>query len=164
MKTRPMVRIRCARCKKWHKKFRHHVRTGEKIGSKFYCSQKCRDLAQRTGTTFKCATCQKNVWKTPAAQRSKSGNYFCSKHCATIYNNSHVKIGKNHPNYTNGCASYRELALKTYGAKCAKCSYNVRRILEVHHIDGNRDNNSMPNLIVLCPTHHREITLRYSKV
>lgn len=29
-------------------------------------------------------------------------------------------------------------------------------ILDVHHIDGNRDNNNLANLQVLCPNCHRQ--------
>lgn len=30
-----------------------------------------------------------------------------------------------------------------------------RKIVEVHHYDGDRNNNELSNLIPLCPTHHR---------
>ena len=30
-------------------------------------------------------------------------------------------------------------------------------ILEVHHIDGNRDNNILDNLIILCANHHSKV-------
>lgn len=33
------------------------------------------------------------------------------------------------------------------------------RILEVHHIDENRSNNEITNLIILCPICHRYISL-----
>jgi hypothetical protein len=29
------------------------------------------------------------------------------------------------------------------------------KIVDVHHLDENRDNNDIYNLIPLCPTHHR---------
>ena len=35
------------------------------------------------------------------------------------------------------------------------------RILEVHHLDENREHNDISNLSILCPTCHRKITLGY---
>lgn len=77
----------------------------------------------------------------------------CSYSCANTY----FRSGKDHPNYkeelTEG--SYRRRALEYYGAKCLLC--DEYEVTEVHHIDGNRDNNSMDNLVVLCPTHHTKV-------
>ncbi len=38
--------------------------------------------------------------------------------------------------------------------KCQRCGY---AFLEVHHIDGNRENNDLNNLITLCRKCHFEI-------
>lgn len=39
--------------------------------------------------------------------------------------------------------------------KCADCGYKkYPKVLQVHHIDENRKNNSIENLVVLCPTCH----------
>lgn len=41
--------------------------------------------------------------------------------------------------------------------RCAICHYDGERgALEIHHIDGNHDNNSKQNLLVLCTICHRE--------
>jgi len=48
--------------------------------------------------------------------------------------------------------------LKTYRKvtrECVVCSFN--KIVDIHHIDLNKQNNSLKNLIGLCPNHHRMI-------
>ena len=62
------------------------------------------------------------------------------------------------PDYTN----YRKRAFAYLPHKCAVCSFdNDTRILEVHHKNSDRNNNRLSNLIILCPTCHRAITLGY---
>lgn len=52
-------------------------------------------------------------------------------------------------------SDYRERCLEEKGRKCAICGYE-RRIL-AHHIDGDRDNNALTNLVPLCSTCHNRI-------
>jgi 5-methylcytosine-specific restriction endonuclease McrA len=48
-------------------------------------------------------------------------------------------------------------ALERAGFQCESCGYDkIRGVLEIHHIDGDRSNNKMSNLSVLCPTCHKE--------
>ena len=108
---------------------------------------------------LKCANCDRIVFRQNyQLLRSKSGRAFCSKSCSTSYNNR-FKSGKSHPNWNDGISLYRTKAIKAYGALCAACNYNNENVLIVHHIDENRKNNAIENLIVLCPTHHVEIHL-----
>lgn len=106
------------------------------------------------------------MWKPRAeCERSKSGNMYCSRSCANTTNNRIYKQGVNHPNYKGLYTSYRKIALRTYPNKCCVCGYNEDvRILEAHHIDGNRKNTDIENLCLLCPTCHRKITLGYYKL
>ncbi len=50
------------------------------------------------------------------------------------------------------------LLIKLRGHQCEKCKLtewlNMPINLEVHHIDGNRNNNHLDNLILLCPNCH----------
>jgi len=41
----------------------------------------------------------------------------------------------------------------------SECDYCVEEVVEIHHKDGNHRNNKMWNLMVVCPTHHREFHL-----
>jgi len=48
-------------------------------------------------------------------------------------------------------------ALEEANFMCTACGYNkIEGVLEVHHIDGDRRNNVLSNLLVLCPTCHKE--------
>lgn len=44
---------------------------------------------------------------------------------------------------------------KSAGAKCCICEYSKH--IELHHIDGNRNNNSISNIASLCPNCHTEV-------
>lgn len=68
----------------------------------------------------------------------------CSKGCSNTYFRT-----------KDGASSYRDRALKHYGAKCTGCGFTNLLALEVHHKDKNRENNSIENLAVLCANCHR---------
>ena len=56
-------------------------------------------------------------------------------------------------------------ALAYYPNKCSVCNYNEDvSILEVHHIDENRKNNKLENLIILCPNCHKKLTIHKYKL
>jgi 5-methylcytosine-specific restriction endonuclease McrA len=58
--------------------------------------------------------------------------------------------------------NYRKIAFDHLPHKCSVCGFDKDvRLLEVHHIDEDRQNNYLNNLIILCPTCHRGITLGY---
>ncbi len=52
-------------------------------------------------------------------------------------------------------ANYRKLAFDHYAPICAYCGYGVPEILEVAHLDGDRRNNAVENLAVLCCNCHK---------
>ena len=54
---------------------------------------------------------------------------------------------------------YRKLAFATYPHVCAFCGFGILDVLEVAHIDGNRDNNEVANLVILCPNCHKMLDL-----
>ena len=51
--------------------------------------------------------------------------------------------------------AYRKLALSHYAKICAVCGFGIEAILEIAHLDHNRENNDLKNLVVLCPTCHK---------
>jgi Zn finger protein HypA/HybF involved in hydrogenase expression len=53
--------------------------------------------------------------------------------------------------------AYRKLAFDHYHDRvyCAYCGFGIVEILEVAHLDGNRQNNAPDNLAFLCPTCHK---------
>jgi hypothetical protein len=50
---------------------------------------------------------------------------------------------------------YREKCLRTKGRNCVVCG--AADDIVVHHIDGDRDNNQIRNLVPVCKDHHRQI-------
>lgn len=42
--------------------------------------------------------------------------------------------------------------------KCSICEYSNMEALEIHHLDGNHNNNSWSNIVVLCANCHTLIT------
>ena len=54
-----------------------------------------------------------------------------------------------------GRINYRKLAFEQYPPICAYCGFGVPEVLEVAHIDGNRGNNNVKNLVILCPNCHK---------
>lgn len=51
--------------------------------------------------------------------------------------------------------NYRKLAFAHYDPLCAHCGFGVLAVLEVAHLDCNRQNNDIANLVILCPNCHK---------
>ncbi len=66
----------------------------------------------------------------------------CSIKCAAARTRSEQKY-----------KSYQKICYANHKRACVVCGENV--MVEVHHLDSNRENNLPSNLIPLCPTHHR---------
>jgi hypothetical protein len=60
--------------------------------------------------------------------------------------------------YSSGVKSFRKHLLKERDFKCESCNrktWNKKQIpLEIHHVDGDRTNNKLDNLKVLCCNCH----------
>lgn len=121
-----------------------------------YCSKECASLGRRKGKYINCEICKKEVWKMPKAlAHSKSGKYFCSKSCQTHWRNT-TYVGPRHGNWKDGRSiHYRNFLIKSNILKiCKRCEIEDFRLLSVHHIDENRKNNNIKNLVWLCYNCH----------
>lgn len=121
---------------------------------------KQKEENERT-TLVICWYCGKEFYKSNSSlKNSKSGLYFCCREHKDIsqrIENNCIEIHPNH--YNDGKASYRKIAFRNYSHECSNCKWDEdENILEVHHIDGNRQNSKLNNLIILCPTCHRKLT------
>lgn len=141
-------------CKICHKEFYskpYHIRHGYGI----YCSKKCHYLDMRRGKYVTCHICAKEIWKKPKdLKQSKSKLFFCNKSCQTIWRNKEFK-GVKHPNWRGGEHTYKRV-MKENGIKpiCTTCRLTDKRVLIIHHIDHNRKNNILENLMWLCRNCH----------
>lgn len=79
--------------------------------------------------------------KTKTYERAK----FCSRSCA----NSRQEW------WNDNATGYRTIALQHWDHKCAICNFD--KIVAIHHIDEDRNNNDPKNLIPLCPNHHEMV-------
>lgn len=112
-----------------------------------------------TKEQFSCAYCGKEFFRQQSQiKRNKSGYYYCSIECGNRHKNQLRKESGEWDNSVN----YRKKALEEYSHECFVCGWKEDpRILEVHHIDENRENNYVENLCILCPNCHKKITLGY---
>ena len=131
-----------------------------------------------TGKKCSCPECKKIRIEEKKLPRQKVICDYCGKEFEKIYPNNKFNFccrkckdkaqrldsGEKFENlrpdhYNNGLAVYRTKAFREYPHECAICGWNEDiDILEVHHIDSNRMNNSLDNLIILCPNCHRKLT------
>jgi hypothetical protein len=125
------------------------------LSQKHYCSKICLEKSKKKGKLVECFVCKKLVYKKiKNLNLSKSGKYFCSHTCSNICTGERQRA-ENHSNWINGESSYKNLLKRTNSLKeCVLCKKNDIRILCVHHLDKNRKNNKINNLIWLCHNCH----------
>lgn len=116
-----------------------------------YCSRKCyyKAMSQK-GTIIKnCIYCKKEFKTSPYKNKK-----YCSNECKNI-----DKINIYSPKSFTSIRKY--FVYRNFIKECQDCGYNkIKSILGIHHNDENRNNNSIENLIVLCPNCH---SLRHNK-
>jgi hypothetical protein len=120
---------------------------------RIYCSRQCFELSATRNIEVLCEQCGKRCFKKPSALKNNvHRKFFCSRQCKDIaqsFDGGCEEIRPNH--YKTGRASYRQRALRKYGASCRRCGYKeIEKMLDVHHKDGNRAHNQISNLEVLC--------------
>lgn len=110
-----------------------------------YCSRKCYYKAQHLKGTIKyeCQFCNKLFRSSPSHKRK-----FCSKKCV---NNAKISVFDK-PTFQT---VRKYMAKRNLINQCQKCGFKkYKKILGIHHKDKNRNNNSLDNLVVLCPNCH----------
>lgn len=105
-----------------------------------------------------CYRCYRKIsWK-PKLEICKRCNREKPLHakglCKGCYNTVFRLDYNKNWNYQNR----HNIDLETYKKitqKCAICGFE--KIIDLHHLDCNKENNSLNNLIGLCPNHHKMI-------
>ena len=126
-----------------------------------YCSINCSSKGKIKKIKCSCGQCGAEIEKIPSdLKNSKSGLVFCNKSCACAYNNTTLRSGENNPNWKDGShktSNYANKAFRYYKNICSICGFSEQSCLNVHHIDENRENDDIDNLIILCANHHSMI-------
>lgn len=126
-----------------------------------YCSLECRQTISHGSHV--CDQCGETFTRLKSKMaKSKSGFRFCSRECKDLAQRigGIEAIHPAHYGTVTGTTTYRVRAFEEYEHKCSNCGYDeYESLLEVHHIDENRANNSIDNFVILCTMCHRKITL-----
>lgn len=124
-----------------------------------FCSKGCAALSRRSPRVeILCATCGRSSRRMLGKLAgSRSGLYFCNRKCKETGQRIGGLAAIQPPHY--GSAGYnRNFLIRVRGHRCEACagtSWLGRPMpLEVHHIDGNRQNNADSNLQLLCCNCH----------
>lgn len=153
------IKIKCLNCGSLKEKTIYKHRGVPKFCSPV-CGSKYRSKNKRINVN--CSYCgkSKSILKS-TKEKFINRNYYCNRKCKES-----DQSGKNHPNWTGGLGSYRYRAINKYGLKCKtgpQCPLkNIKLpdyMCEVDHKDGNRNNNNIENLQILCIYCHRKKTI-----
>lgn len=125
-----------------------------------HCQQGIIDKQNKI--TVQCTYCGKEIVRTKKqVDKNQTGYFYCSRD----HGNKHKNIIRENNGDFDNSKAYRRRAFSNYPPQCAVCHWDEdERILEVHHKNSDRSNNKVENLIILCPTCHRKITLGYYRL
>ena len=105
-----------------------------------FCGRKCQlESIEKKRVTITCNTCEKVFTVPPCNSHYK----YCSTKCGGI--------GRS----TNDINYYRRKSKRMNGERCYMCIHETA--VDVHHIDADRNNNSVENLVCLCRGCHKRI-------
>lgn len=136
-------------------KYKKQSRQASKSKYEHYCSIGCGNNHNINTNIVECICSHCGILfsrKKSRLKNSKHSVYFCSRECKD-FGQSYIKQIQP-PHYNTGESNYRSKALAAFANKCSICSYADVNALEVHHIDKDRTNNSLNNLIILCANCH----------
>jgi len=135
---------KCTVCKK--NVYRRPIEI-EKSGGKSFCSMKCYGISCRK--EIPCIVCGVLIL-------SGLNKKTCSRSCSNK-NRIGIQYKINRPK--DKVVSIKRIKvrlLKLRGGVCERCNYSKTKILEIHHKNRNRKNNTFENLELLCPNCHAE--------
>ncbi len=119
----------------------------------------CLGCGKRTEHHAKglCFPCYKKQWQPPKIKCKNCGRVR-PHHSFGLCNTCNTRL--NHYDKVLAYNAKKSFGLdletfKRFTKECVACGFN--RIVELHHLDGDKDHNSKENLIPLCPNCHKMI-------
>jgi len=96
-----------------------------------------------------------NFWKDGIAWNSKGRKWIKCREHPMAMKNGYITWER------NILEEYYGEQLELIGCQYKDCTIDF--VLEIHHIDGNRENDNVDNLVILCPNHHKAIERKVLK-
>jgi hypothetical protein len=129
--------------------------------SRKFCSPECGNKSRRKQIELTCFTCSRRYTRVPskAYGRSKNNVSFCSNACKYSVQNldcpNAPALPKHYGTSDGRSSNYRRRrsSLEKLSKGCF-CGEKRIFLLTIHHIDGNRSNNSQDNLECVCANCH----------
>ena len=152
---RVKTKLICTHCNKQYESSCKHSK---------YCNSICSSKSRlKEVVSVECGNCN-NSFNKKKNKINKSYKHFCTNTCKQLYykNNPNERGIFSGHNGKSAVVSYRLKAFQHYEHKCYYCSYSkFVDVLQVHHLDKNRNNNALENLRIVCPTCHAEVHKHY---
>jgi hypothetical protein len=118
------------------KKYKRHKQS--------FCNRECSIIGRKNGKTLTCKMCNISFY---CPRNLLYKRKYCTNKCRLEdWNEKSIKAEMP--------GSYRQNAWKVYEKKCYDCGIIDERILVIHHVDGNRKNGKISNLIPVCHNCH----------
>lgn len=116
------------------------------------CSASYNNRLRSTPITKKCINCNSLL--------SNTQKKYCCFSCQHEYKKNMVFEKIENGDATLNSLWYKKFLIEKYGEECMECGwcevniYSGKIPIELEHIDGNSENNSLDNLKILCPNCH----------
>lgn len=126
---------------------------------KFVCS--CgKEVETKAQNQKRCADCRKDY------QKDYAKKYTKEKRITGLGSGNAQGVGTDHHSFKSGIGIFKRIKLESMSVfNCEKCGKDLSQLIPdkkngryfwcVHHIDGNRENNSLDNLQLLCKRCHQ---------
>ncbi|HEQ4429580.1 TPA: HNH endonuclease [Streptococcus pyogenes] len=133
-------------CSNCGSRFEYKGRHGNR-NNNFFCSYECYLAFKTKKIKVKCDWCGKEFMK-KRSDIARTKHNYCSHKCTDDYKRWTGLSGK--APVIDGIPAHRVIASEKMGRQ-------LHHYEEVHHIDGNHDNNRIENIVILSKSEHAKI-------
>ncbi len=132
-----------------------------RVGS-HYCSRECFAKGTARGNTLACQNCGKDFYRVQSLIDKSLGGFFCSHKCFSEWNsgeNHYLWLGDD-TLYSREFNNTLKLEVRTRDSfACRECGYTEKQLgytLHVHHINYDKSDSALDNLLSLCRSCHMQ--------